>query len=131
MSGHHSGRKYRGGGGPKETTDHRTRRVNVGPGKAEGNMNSRTTTGNCRSTAARLIAIIRALATGRHNASALAERLEVSHKTVLRDIEFLRDRVGLEIRFDHADNVWGCHGLSFRDAGANLTALNLLAGGAR
>lgn len=46
-----------------------------------------------------------ALKSGRHpNASSLAATLEVCTKTVRRDLEFLRDRMGLPIAFDPARN---------------------------
>lgn len=46
-----------------------------------------------------------AIKTGRHpNASALGATLEVCTKTIRRDIEFLRDRMGLPISFDPARN---------------------------
>ncbi len=46
-----------------------------------------------------------ALKAGRHpNASTLAAELEVSRKTVYRDLEFMRDRLGLPIAFDPVRN---------------------------
>lgn len=42
-----------------------------------------------------------AIATGKHpNATRLANELEVSTKTIQRDIDFLRDRMGLPIEYD-------------------------------
>ncbi len=38
------------------------------------------------------------------NATQLAERLEVSTKTIHRDLEFMRDRIGLPIEFDYEKN---------------------------
>jgi len=41
------------------------------------------------------------LATGRHfTAAALAADLSVSHKTVMRDLDFMRDRMALPIETD-------------------------------
>ena len=41
------------------------------------------------------------------NGTTLSERLEVCRKTVLRDIEFMRDRLGLPIEFDGQRNGYG------------------------
>jgi predicted DNA-binding transcriptional regulator YafY len=50
---------------------------------------------------ARFRAIAALLAGGRHlTARSIAERLEVSHKTVMRDLEFMRDRLNLPIATD-------------------------------
>jgi hypothetical protein len=57
--------------------------------------------------------------------------LEVAEKTVLRDIEFFQDRVGLEVRFDAATRTWTVTGYTGRDALANAGALTVIAGGAR
>lgn len=41
---------------------------------------------------------------GRPNANALAAELEVTTKTIYRDVEFMRDRLGLPIEFDKLRN---------------------------
>jgi predicted DNA-binding transcriptional regulator YafY len=94
-------------------------------------MSSKTTTGNQRSAVARLIQVLRLLVTGRHTAGSIAARLEVAEKTVLRDIEFFQDRVGLEVRFDAATRTWTVTGYNGREALANAGALTVIAGGAR
>ncbi len=49
----------------------------------------------------RMIQIHSAIGAGKHpNASRLARDLEVSTKTIQRDIEFMRDRMGLPIEYD-------------------------------
>lgn len=51
--------------------------------------------------------IKRAFERGQENTTAtLAERLEVSRKTVQRDIDFLRDRLGLVCEYDHETRTW-------------------------
>ncbi len=55
----------------------------------------------------------------------------MAEKTVLRDIEFFQDRVGLEVRFDAATRTWTVTGYTGRDALANAGALTVIAGGAR
>ncbi|NOS72028.1 MAG: HTH domain-containing protein [Verrucomicrobia bacterium] len=40
------------------------------------------------------------------NASRLALLFEVSSKTINRDIEFMRDRLGYEIEYDHSINTF-------------------------
>lgn len=96
-----------------------------------GNPAPKATTDSARSTAARLIQLVQAVATGRQTTRTLAESLEVSEKTVLRDLEFLRERVGLDIRHDHVAHTWSFCGFSFKDAIANAAALTVVAGGAR
>ena len=44
------------------------------------------------------------------NASKLAREVEVSTKTIHRDIEFMRDRLNLPIEFDKANNGYFYHG---------------------
>ena len=49
----------------------------------------------------RIAALDRALRAGEYpNARSLADRLEVSRRTVQRDIEFFRDRLGAPIAYD-------------------------------
>ena len=38
----------------------------------------------------------------RTNCRILADALEVSKRTILRDIDFMRDQLGLPIEYDHA-----------------------------
>ena len=45
----------------------------------------------------------RLIAGGFPNCSKLARELEVSTKTIQRDIEFMRDRLGLPIQYDQMD----------------------------
>jgi proteasome accessory factor B len=53
----------------------------------------------------RMMRIHTAIQSGRHpNATALAAELEVSTKTVQRDLEFMRDRMGLPLLFDYRLN---------------------------
>jgi predicted DNA-binding transcriptional regulator YafY len=53
----------------------------------------------------RMLRIHQALASGRFpNASTLAREIEVATKTIHRDIEFMRDRLGLPIEFNPAKN---------------------------
>ena len=53
----------------------------------------------------RMLRIHQALASGRFpNASSLAREIEVATKTIHRDIEFMRDRLGLPIEFNPSRN---------------------------
>src|SRR5213596_1745901 len=53
----------------------------------------------------RMLRIHRAIQAGKYpNATALAGELEVSTKSIYRDIEFMRDRLDLPIEFDGARN---------------------------
>ena len=53
----------------------------------------------------RMLRIHQALQSGKYpNASNLAQEIEVTTKTIHRDIEFMRDRMNLPIRFDAARN---------------------------
>ena len=55
----------------------------------------------------RMLRIHQALQSGDFpNASRLAREVEVSTKTIHRDIEFMRDRLNLPIEFDFAKNGW-------------------------
>ena len=55
-----------------------------------------------------MLAIHRALQAGRFpNASSLARELEVSAKTIQRDLEFMRDR--LQLPLDYDATRWGYH----------------------
>jgi predicted DNA-binding transcriptional regulator YafY len=72
----------------------------------------------------RFAALDRALRAGRFpNATTLAGELEVSPRTVQRDIEFLRDRWGAPIAFDPARN-----GYSYADPTYRLAAVTLTEG---
>jgi predicted DNA-binding transcriptional regulator YafY len=52
-----------------------------------------------------MLRIHQALQSGRHpNASILAAELEVSPKSIHRDLEFMRDRLELPLAYDHARN---------------------------
>lgn len=53
----------------------------------------------------RMIRIHQCIASGEYpNATQLAGEFEVSTKSIYRDIEFMRDRMGLPIEFDHVKN---------------------------
>src|SRR5437867_12668694 len=53
----------------------------------------------------RMLRIHRAIQAGKYpNATALAGELEVSTKSIYRDIEFMRDRLELPVEFDGARN---------------------------
>ena len=39
-------------------------------------------------------------------AETVARKFEVNRKTVIRDVEFMRDRLGYAVEFDHALNSW-------------------------
>ena len=53
----------------------------------------------------RMLRIHQALQSGQYpNANSLAGELEVSSKSVHRDLEFMRDRLGLPLEFDHDHN---------------------------
>ena len=52
---------------------------------------------------ARMLQVHEHLQTGRRtNCRTLAESLEVSKRTILRDLDFMRDQLGLPIEYDHA-----------------------------
>ena len=52
---------------------------------------------------ARMLQVHEHLQTGRRtNCRTLAETLEVSKRTILRDLDFMRDQLGLPIEYDHA-----------------------------
>ncbi len=56
----------------------------------------------------RMMRIHQAVQSGKHpNATTLATELEVSTKSIQRDIEFMRDRMGLPIEYD--GSRWGYH----------------------
>ena len=72
----------------------------------------------------RIVALDRAVRAGEYpNAAALARRLEVSHRTVQRDVEFFRDRLGAPLEFDPRRN-----GYFYRDPSYRLPFLTLTEG---
>jgi predicted DNA-binding transcriptional regulator YafY len=72
----------------------------------------------------RFAALDRAVRAGEYpNARTLAGRLEVSRRTVLRDVEFLRDRIGVPLAFDPRRN-----GYYYTDPTYRLPALVLTEG---
>ncbi|HEY2157664.1 MAG TPA: transcriptional regulator [Isosphaeraceae bacterium] len=76
----------------------------------------------------RFAALDRALRAGRFpNASSLAGELEVSPRTVQRDIEFLRDRMGVPIAFDPRRNGYHYADPTYRLAAATLAEAELMA----
>ncbi len=60
---------------------------------------------------------------GLPNASTLAKQLDVSHRTIQRDITFLRDRLGAPLIFDSVKN-----GYQYRDANYRFASLQLTEG---
>jgi len=55
-----------------------------------------------------MLRIHQAVSSGKYpNASTLAREIEVATKTIHRDIEFMRDRLGLPIEFDSRHNGYG------------------------
>src|SRR5689334_2543797 len=72
----------------------------------------------------RIAALDRAIRAGRYpNASTLARELEVCPRTVQRDIDFLRDRLGAPLAFDARPN-----GYVYRDPTYRLPHLTLTEG---
>lgn len=66
---------------------------------------SRSSLPKSRPPLERMLRIHHAIQTGKHpNATTLAAEMEVSTKSVHRDIEFMRDRLGLPIEFDPRRN---------------------------
>ncbi|MGC8991868.1 MAG: helix-turn-helix transcriptional regulator, partial [Verrucomicrobiia bacterium] len=66
---------------------------------------SRSSLPKSRPPLERMLRIHRAIQAGKHpNATTLAAEMEVSTKSVHRDIEFMRDRLGLPIEFDPRRN---------------------------
>jgi predicted DNA-binding transcriptional regulator YafY len=76
----------------------------------------------------RIAALDRAIRSGEYpNAVTIARRLEVSRRTVLRDVEFLRDRLGAPIAFDPRRNGYEYTDTSFRLPNLPMTEGELLA----
>ncbi len=72
----------------------------------------------------RIAALDRAVRAGEYpNARTIGERLEVCRRTVLRDVEFLRDRLGAPIAFDQVRN-----GYYYTDPGFRLPAVAMTDG---
>lgn len=72
----------------------------------------------------RIAALDRAVRAGEYpNARTIGERLEVCRRTVLRDVEFLRDRLGAPIAFDQVRN-----GYYYTDPGFRLPAVAMTEG---
>ena len=62
--------------------------------------------GRSRPPLERMLRIHQAIQSGRHpNATTLARELEVSAKSIVRDLQFMRDRLDLPIEYD--DRRWG------------------------
>lgn len=67
------------------------------------NSQKKSVSGLTRPPLARMLAIHGQLAAGKHpNCFKLAREMEVATKTIHRDIEFMRDRLGLPIDYDRA-----------------------------
>ena len=72
----------------------------------------------------RIAALDRAVRAGEYpNAKTIARLLEVSHRTVQRDVEFLRDRLGAPLEYDPVRN-----GYVYRDPAFRLPFLTLTEG---
>jgi predicted DNA-binding transcriptional regulator YafY len=72
----------------------------------------------------RIAALDRTIRAGRYpNAKTMADRLEVSHRTVQRDIEFLRDRLQAPLEYDAAR-----HGYYYTEPTFRLPSLTLTEG---
>jgi predicted DNA-binding transcriptional regulator YafY len=63
---------------------------------------------------------------GLPNASTLAKQLDVSHRTIQRDITFLRDRLGAPLIFDSVKNGYHYGDANYRFASLQLTEGELL-----
>lgn len=81
-----------------------------------------------RSSLARVVQVVRLLVTGKHNTATIAETLECATKTVQRDLDFVRDRLGIRVIYDAASQSLRADGVDFREAVGNVAALGLLAG---
>ncbi|HWE35747.1 MAG TPA: transcriptional regulator [Isosphaeraceae bacterium] len=76
----------------------------------------------------RFAALDRALRAGRYpNARSLADEIEVSPRTVQRDVEFLRDRMGAPIAFDPRRNGYYYADPTYLLGAATLSQAELLA----
>src|SRR5467141_2364182 len=72
----------------------------------------------------RMLRIHRAIQTGKYpNATTLAGELEVSTKSIYRDIEFMRDRLELPVEFDGARN-----GFRYTEEVSNFPTLQITEG---
>lgn len=72
----------------------------------------------------RMIKIHQAIASGKYpNATGLSTELEVSTKSIYRDIEFMRDRMGLPIEFDRIKN-----GYYYTESVENFPAIQITEG---
>lgn len=81
-----------------------------------------------RSALNRVVQVLRCLVNGSHNSRSLAKELEVSRKTIMRDLDLIRDRLGVRLEFDPVKNAFRADGVDFQDAVGNVAALGLLAG---
>jgi predicted DNA-binding transcriptional regulator YafY len=76
----------------------------------------------------RIVVLDRAIRAGEYpNARTIADRLEVSHRTVQRDLVFLRDRLGAPLVFDPQRNGYFYHEPSYRLSFLTLTEGELVA----
>lgn len=63
--------------------------------------------GQVRPVFERLMIIYGLLRDGRRvTVRSVAAQLEVSYKTVHRDFEFLRDRIGMPVYWDRSEKIW-------------------------
>jgi len=81
-----------------------------------------------RSSLARVVQVLRFLVTGKHNSFSIAAELECSVKTIQRDLDLIRDRLGVSVTYDHSSQALRADGVEFQDAVGNVAALGLLAG---
>lgn len=84
-----------------------------------------------RTTVARLVKVAAAFASNRGaTIRELSEQLGVSTKTLYRDRDFLRDRLGLQIELEVIETPWRDNGLDYRHVAKNadvvLPAINLM-----
>lgn len=74
-----------------------------------------------RSTVARLIKLAAAFASPKGaTIRQLADQLETSTKTIYRDRDFLRDRIGLQIELEIVQTPWTRAGIEYRHRATNV-----------
>ncbi len=81
-----------------------------------------------RSALARVIQVVQFVASGKHNCQSIAAELEVSSKTIARDLDLIQDRLGVRLDFDRARNVFHGASLDLKAAAYHVAALGLLGG---
>jgi DNA-binding NarL/FixJ family response regulator len=81
-----------------------------------------------RGAVARLLQVLQLIATGKANCSTISEALECSPKTIQRDLDFIRDRLGVRVEFAGDRNAYVAVGLDFKAAADHVATLGLLGG---